>query len=77
MGAGSGFCLAPTMVAEALRIASITEVHAFKPGNVSLASPGHGMRAEDFVASADAVAGVIAAPAPRVGRLTKTCGLRR
>jgi triphosphoribosyl-dephospho-CoA synthase len=67
MGAGSRFCLAPTVVAEALRIASIAEVHAFKPGNVSLASPGHGMRAEDFVASADAVAGVIAAPAARVG----------
>jgi triphosphoribosyl-dephospho-CoA synthase len=67
VGAGSGFCLAPPVVADALRTASITEVQAFKPGNVSLASPGHGMRAEDFVASADAVASVIAAPAARVG----------
>jgi triphosphoribosyl-dephospho-CoA synthase len=67
MGAGSGFCLAPAVVAEALRIVSIAEVQAFKPGNVSLASPGHGMRAEDFVASADAVARVIAAPGLGVG----------
>jgi triphosphoribosyl-dephospho-CoA synthase len=55
------------VVAEALRIASIAEVQAFKPGNVSLASPGHGMRAEDFVASADAVATVIAVPGLGVG----------
>ncbi len=67
VGAGTGFCLAPSVVAEALRIASIADVQAFKPGNVSLKSPGHGMRAEDFLVSAEAVAGVIAAPGLRVG----------
>jgi len=43
-------------------------VQAFKPGNVSLASPGHGMRAEDFIASAEAAAAVMAAPGLRVGQ---------
>lgn len=67
VGAGARFCLAPSVVAEALRIASIADVQAFKPGNVSLRSPGHGMCAEDFLVSAEAVARVIAAPGLRVG----------
>lgn len=32
------------------------DVLAFKPGNVSLAAPGHGMSAEDFLISADCIA---------------------
>jgi triphosphoribosyl-dephospho-CoA synthase len=43
------------------------DVQAFKPGNVSHASPGHGMRAEDFVASAEAAATAIAQPGLTVG----------
>ncbi|MGA2551189.1 MAG: triphosphoribosyl-dephospho-CoA synthase [Burkholderiaceae bacterium] len=44
------------------------EVLAFKPGNVSVDSPGHGMQADDFVQSARAIAGPICAPGIRVGR---------
>ncbi len=67
MGASAAFGLPPALVAEALRNACITDVTAFKPGNVSVASPGHGMHAEDFVASAQAVAEVIVTPGLRVG----------
>ena len=67
MGASAAFGLPPALVAEALRNACITDVTAFKPGNVSLASPGHGMHAEDFVTSAQAVAEVIVTPGLRVG----------
>jgi triphosphoribosyl-dephospho-CoA synthase len=45
--------------AKAFRNACRLDVAAFKPGNVSIASSGHGMRAEDFIVSAEA-----AAPAP-------------
>lgn len=61
------FALDPAAVASAVREACLTELRAFKPGNVSFASSGHGMDATDFVASAHAVAGVIAAPATGVG----------
>jgi triphosphoribosyl-dephospho-CoA synthase len=62
------FALDPTEVAAAIRDACLTEIRAFKPGNVSLASPGHGMSARDFIASADAMAAVIAVPGASVGR---------
>ncbi len=62
------FALDPAEVAAAIRDACLTEIRAFKPGNVSLASPGHGMSARDFVASADAMAAVIAVPGASVGR---------
>jgi triphosphoribosyl-dephospho-CoA synthase len=54
-------------VAAAVRWACRLDVQAAKPGNVSIASPGHGMRAADFLASADAIAGPLAAPARGVG----------
>ncbi len=57
----------PEAVAEALKWACRLDVYAAKPGNVSLASPGHGMRAEDFLASAEAVAGPLSAPGRKVG----------
>jgi len=60
--------LDPAEVAAAIRDACLTDIRAFKPGNVSLASPGHGMSARDFVASADAMAAVIAVPGASVGR---------
>lgn len=62
------FALEPTTVAAAVWDACVTDVRAFKPGNVSVASPGHGMNADDFIASADVMAAAIAAPAAGVGK---------
>ncbi len=62
------YALKPPAVAAVVRAACITDVRAFKPGNVSFASPGHGMRAEDFVASAQVMSVAIAAPAADVGQ---------
>ncbi|MFL6580714.1 MAG: triphosphoribosyl-dephospho-CoA synthase [Burkholderiales bacterium] len=54
-------------VCNIIRDACITDIRAFKPGNVSAASPGHGMQADDFITSASAMAREIAAPVPDVG----------
>jgi triphosphoribosyl-dephospho-CoA synthase len=62
------FALDPESVAAAIWDACVTDVRAFKPGNVSVASPGHGMHADDFIASADAMAAAIAAPAAGAGQ---------
>ena len=62
------YALKSPAVASVIRGACITDVRAFKPGNVSFASPGHGMRAEDFVASAQVMSVAIAAPAADVGQ---------
>ena len=43
------------------------DVAVRKPGNVSLASPGHGMTAQQFTASARAAAAPLFAPGERVG----------
>ena len=43
------------------------DVQVRKPGNVSAASPGHGMRARDFEASAAAAAGPISSAGAPVG----------
>jgi triphosphoribosyl-dephospho-CoA synthase len=67
MKAMHAFSLEPATVAAAIWDACVTDVRAFKPGNVSLASPGHGMHADDFVASADAMAAAISAPAAGAG----------
>lgn len=40
------------------------DVAVRKPGNVSLASPGHGMTAADFLASAEAAAPALVQPGP-------------
>jgi len=61
------FALDATEVCALVLDACKTDVRAFKPGNVSLASSGHGMRAEDFLASAEAAATVIAQPGLTVG----------
>lgn len=45
-----------TELAEAFRTACELDVLAFKPGNVSVESPGHGMHARDFQLSAEAAA---------------------
>ena len=44
------------------------DVAVRKPGNVSRASPGHGMRAELFIASAQATAEALFEPGARVGK---------
>lgn len=44
------------------------DVAVRKPGNVSLASPGHGMTAAQFIASAHAAAVPLFAPGQRVGQ---------
>ncbi len=49
------------------------DVEAFKPGNVSLRSPGHGMTAEDFLASAEAIAPILAAPGLAFGHRVFSC----
>lgn len=43
------------------------DVAVRKPGNVSWGSPGHGMRAEMFIASAQAAAAALFQPGTRVG----------
>ncbi|MBN8765169.1 MAG: triphosphoribosyl-dephospho-CoA synthase [Thiobacillus sp.] len=43
------------------------DVAAFKPGNVSRESPGHGMTAEDFLASAEAAAPHVTDPDLAIG----------
>jgi triphosphoribosyl-dephospho-CoA synthase len=52
----------------AFREACRYDVLAFKPGNVSLSSPGHGMEAADFLRSAAAATPCLMGPAGRVGR---------
>jgi triphosphoribosyl-dephospho-CoA synthase len=43
------------------------DVETFKPGNVSVQSEGHGMRAAQFIASADAAVDGLLKPGARVG----------
>lgn len=54
-------------LAGAVRWACEVEIRAMKPGNVSIHSPGHGMSAQDFLASAAAISGPITAPEASVG----------
>jgi triphosphoribosyl-dephospho-CoA synthase len=54
-------------VAAAYVGACLAELDALKPGNVHRLAPGHGMSLADFVRSAEASAGPIAARSARVG----------
>ena len=54
-------------VAAAVWRACIDELEAPKPGNVSFLSDGHGMTAEDFVASARCTADVLGTPGLSLG----------
>lgn len=54
-------------LADAFRAACELDVLAFKPGNVSVRSPGHGMRAEDFITSAAAAAPHLVDPTLALG----------
>ena len=58
---------APNPIAAAVWDACIAEIEAPKPGNVSFASPGHGMTADDFVASARCTAEVLGTPGLSLG----------
>ncbi|MDD5364621.1 MAG: triphosphoribosyl-dephospho-CoA synthase [Gallionellaceae bacterium] len=57
----------PMAPAAAFIEACALDVSAFKPGNVSHDSPGHGMTADDFLLSAAAAAPPLADPALGVG----------
>ena len=51
----SAFALSPAAIASLVHEVCELDVRAFKPGNVSLESPGHRMIAADFIKSAEAV----------------------
>ena len=55
-------------IEEAFLAACREEIEAPKPGNVHISSPGHGMMAEHFFASAAAAAGPLCAPGQTVGQ---------
>lgn len=57
----------PAEIARIVRDVCETEVRAFKPGNVSLASAGHRMTADDFMRSAEAIAIPLSLPGLSVG----------
>ncbi|HET7633905.1 MAG TPA: triphosphoribosyl-dephospho-CoA synthase [Burkholderiales bacterium] len=59
--------LEPDVVARAVSWACVTEIHAMKPGSVSVHSAGHGMTAQDFLASAQAIAEPLSRSAASVG----------
>jgi len=59
--------LAPAVAAEQFRRACTLDVAVRKPGNVSAASPGHGMDAGLFLASARAAGAGLFGPAAPVG----------
>jgi triphosphoribosyl-dephospho-CoA synthase len=54
-------------VASVVRECCRAEVMALKPGNVSIHAGGHGMTADDFLASADAIAPIMGEPGLTVG----------
>ncbi|WP_042267895.1 triphosphoribosyl-dephospho-CoA synthase [Paraburkholderia heleia] len=60
----SGFAPARQAFLDACRL----DVETPKPGNVSMRSAGHGMRAAQFLASAEAAAGALVAPGATVGQ---------
>jgi triphosphoribosyl-dephospho-CoA synthase len=54
-------------IAAAFKWACLTELGAPKPGNVHVFAPGHGMTADEFIASAEAAAVPLTAERARVG----------
>lgn len=59
--------IAPERVAQAFIAACEDELAAPKPGNVHLFAPGHGMEAQQFIASAQAAAAPLSAANASVG----------
>lgn len=60
--------LSPAALAHAVRDACELEIRALKPGNVGLHGDGHGMKAADFLASAQAIAMPLCEPGLGVGQ---------
>jgi triphosphoribosyl-dephospho-CoA synthase len=60
-------------VADAVLQACRTEIHALKPGNVSVHAGGHGMCAEDFFRSAEQIAPILANPDLAPGQRILRC----
>lgn len=63
----SSHWISPSGVEAAYRAACRLDVAALKPGNVSEGSPGHGMTADDFHASVQASAALMADPGLGLG----------
>ncbi|EIJ44302.1 Triphosphoribosyl-dephospho-CoA synthetase [Beggiatoa alba B18LD] len=59
--------LSAQAIEQAIHWACVTELQAFKPGNVSIHSAGHGMTTADFIRSADCIAPILATPQLSVG----------
>ncbi len=55
------------LITQAVYKSCITEIKAFKPGNVSIHSEGHGMEADDFIRSAELISPVMGNPHLTVG----------
>jgi triphosphoribosyl-dephospho-CoA synthase len=55
-------------LSQAFKSACMAELSALKPGNVHIFADGHGMKVQDFVASAEAAARVIAEPEMSLGQ---------
>ena len=58
----------PAQLSQAFKNACMAELSALKPGNVHIFADGHGMTVQDFVASAEAAARVIAKPELSLGQ---------
>lgn len=59
--------MTPVAAAQCFKSACLEELEALKPGNVHVFADGHGMTVEDFLRSAEAAAGPIAATHDGVG----------
>lgn len=64
------------LITQAVHSSCLIEIKAFKPGNVSLESDGHGMKAGDFIRSAELISPVMGMPDLSVGeRILKSVQL--
>ncbi len=55
------------IISNAVYKSCLTEINAFKPGNVSIHSAGHGMEARDFVRSAELISPIMGNPELSIG----------
>lgn len=55
------------IITHAVYSSCLTEIQAFKPGNVSVHSAGHGMQAADFIRSAELISPIMGMPGLSVG----------
>ncbi|AUI69973.1 triphosphoribosyl-dephospho-CoA synthase [Beggiatoa leptomitoformis] len=59
--------LSASLIEQAVYAACVAELNAFKPGNVSIYSAGHGMTTADFIHSAKQIAPILANPSLSIG----------